>query len=239
VSNRLPDVLSARDLPVAELSSLRLDGELFRVGDFWSPVDLAEDANQRARAAALLVPVRAIAERLTAAWIYGLAPEPERHQFCVHVTARAYFPPSPRFGVREVACPPEDTIRIGARPSSTRAREDPAHRVIRAEGLLVTRPLRTAIDLARWPPPELTVPAPLLAALLRLAGHPDTSAARQACAGDRLPHTHRALIQLRAAETEMTGLDEPDGRAGRTSRAAILGRNGNGRDGASQPSLTR
>ncbi|MEC5149554.1 hypothetical protein [Cryobacterium sp. GrIS_2_6] len=198
---RLPDVLSPGDLPLAELSSLCLDGELFRVGDFWSPVDLAEDRDQRARSLALLVPVKAIAERLTAAWVYGLAPEPERHQFCVPITARAYFPPSPRFGVREVVCDLEDTIRVGART---------AHRDgIQPGGLLVTRPLRTALDLARWPPPKSPAPAALIATLLRLAGHPDTSAARRACAIDRLPYTHRALVQLDAAETAMQALGKP------------------------------
>lgn len=199
MSTRLPDVLSAQDLPLAELSCLRLDGEVFGVGDFWSPIDLAEDTHQRARAAALLVPVRAIAERLTAAWIYGLAPEPGRHQFCVHTAARAYFPPSPRFGVREVGCAPENTIRIGA--STTRHDK-------RVGGLLVTRPLRTALDLARWPPPELRAIAPLIAALLRLAGYPDTAAARRACAVDSLPYTHRALVQLDAAERTMRAFDE-------------------------------
>ncbi|MDY7527927.1 MULTISPECIES: hypothetical protein [Cryobacterium] len=198
---RLPDVLSPRDLPLAELSSLCLDGELFRVGDFWSPVDLAEDRDQRARSLALLVPAKAIAERLTAAWIYGLAPEPGRHQFCVPITARAYFPPSPRFGVREVACDLENTIRVGART----VRRDG----ILPGGLLVTRPLRTALDLARWPPPESPAPSALIGALLRLAGHPDTSAARRTCAIDRLPYTHRALVQLDAAETAMQALGEP------------------------------
>jgi hypothetical protein len=195
VSDRLPDVLSSGDLPLAELSSLCLDGELFPLGDLWSPLDVAEDRDQRARSLALLVPARAIAERLTAAWIHGLAPEPQRHQFCVPITARAYFPPSPRFGVREVVCDSGHSVRLGASPV-TRAG-------VRAGGLLVTLPLRTALDLARWPPPELPAPAPLIAALLRLAGHPDTSAARHACAVDRLPYTHRALVHLDAAETAM------------------------------------
>ncbi|WP_166792512.1 type IV toxin-antitoxin system AbiEi family antitoxin [Cryobacterium algoricola] len=204
MSDRLPDILSSGDLPVAELSSLCLDGELFRVGDFWSPVDLAEDRDQRARSLALLVPVRAIAERLTAAWIYGLAPEPQRHQFCVPRTARAYFPPSPRFGVREVVCDPEHIVRLGA---ATVNRAD-----VRVAGLLVTRPLRTALDLARWPPPEFPEPAPLIATLLRLAGHPDATAARRACAADSLPFTHRALGHLDAAEAAMTSLGEPSRR---------------------------
>jgi len=220
VSNRLPDILSSRDLPLAELSSLCLDGEVFRLGDLWSPVDVAEGRDQRARSVSLLVPVRAIAERLTAAWIYGLAPEPVRHQFCVPITARAYFPPSLRFGVREVVCTPENTVRVGARRqlrrpdafgaphSATRARslnqDNPDDR--RGDGLLVTRPLRTALDIARWPPPELPDPAPLIAALLRLAGHPDASVARRACAIDGLPYTHRALVQLDAADNAMMAL---------------------------------
>jgi hypothetical protein len=173
-------VLSARDLPVAELSSLRLDGEVFPMGDFWCPVDQADTPGQRAAALGLLVPRRAIAERLSAAWIWGLAGEPEQHQVCVDTAARTHFPWSSRYHFRELNCPPRDTVRIA--------------------GMLVTRPRRTALDLARWTPAALPDPAPLLATLLVLAGDADTSEARRECERAHLPHTKAALAHFARAQ---------------------------------------
>lgn len=171
-------MLSGLDLPVAELSSARLDGELFRLGDFWCPVDELDDPATRAQAAALLVPARAIAERLTAAWIHGLAPEPHRHHFCVDVSARVHLRPSARLVLREVTCPPEDTTRI--------------------TGLRVTRPLRTVVDLARWPEPDVDV-VPLIGALLRLCGTEGPALARARCNRAYVPFRSLALERLGAA----------------------------------------
>ena len=177
VVSRLPTVLSAHDLPLAELCGARLDGELFTLGDFWCPVDEVVDPARRARAAGmLLASPRAIAERLTAAWIYGLAPEPRRHHFCVQSSARMKLVPSPRLNIREVSCPADQLQTIS--------------------GLRVTVPLRTAVDLARWHGDADTSRVALIAALLRLAGCTSTESARSLCAAPNLPFKAATLDRL-------------------------------------------
>jgi len=183
-SRILAPVLTPNDLPLAELCGARLDGELYPLGDFWCPVDEPDGRLGRARTAGLLVPPRAIAERLTAAWIYGLCPEPARHQFCVDLAARTHVPPSPRLQLREVRCAPEDTNTIA--------------------GLRVTTPLRTVVDLARSPRLDEPSVPPLLAALLRLGGFPDARVAERLCRRQNLPHKTIALARLAAAQEIMT-----------------------------------
>ncbi|TFD93970.1 hypothetical protein E3T61_02905 [Cryobacterium lactosi] len=144
----VPAVLTLTDLPLAELNCARLDGELFAVAGAWCPVDAHDGPETRARALAPLAPSRAAAERMTAAWVYGLAAEPHRHQFCVDVTARTRKPGGAGTLLREVRIGPDDT------------------RVLAQQ--LVTTPLRTAIDLARWGvspgvPPDTALLADLLA----------------------------------------------------------------------------
>ena len=178
MTDRLASVLCRLDLPVAELSSARLDGEVFGLGDFWCPVDEIDDEARRAQAAALLVPRRAIAERLTAAWIYGLAPEPGRHQFCVHIAARTHLEPSPRFRVREVTCTAEDTTLIGGRR--------------------VTTPFRTLVDLARWSDADVPV-VPLIVVLLRLCGPGAAEHAVRRCDRAYVPFRRLALLRLSEA----------------------------------------
>jgi hypothetical protein len=166
----------------AKLCGARLDGELFTLGDFWSPVDQLDDPARRARAAGLMpASPRAIAERMTAAWIYGLAAEPRRHQFCVQNSARMKLVPSPRLQIREVSCPADQLQTIS--------------------GLRVTRPLRTAVDLARWHGQAADgAPVPLIAALLRLAGCTSTEPAHRLCAAPNLPFKAATLTRLRQVQ---------------------------------------
>ncbi|TFC78328.1 hypothetical protein E3T23_12420 [Cryobacterium cheniae] len=185
---RLNAVLSAHDLPLAELCCARLDGELFPLGDFWCPVDEVDDPARRARAVGMLLSSpRAIAERLTAAWIYGLAPEPHRHQFCVQSSARMKLVPSPRLQIREVSCPADQLQTIS--------------------GLRVTRPLRTAVDLARWHGESADRGlVPLIAALLRLAGCTSADPARILCAAPNLPFKAATLTRLREVQRHLDDL---------------------------------
>lgn len=127
---RIPAVLTAADLPVAELASARLDGELFGLAGSWCPIDALDAPATRAGAIVPTAPRRAVAERMTAAWIYGLAPEPAEHQFCVDVTARIGTPPGTGVRLREVRIAADDIVLLARLP--------------------VTSPLRTAVDLARW-----------------------------------------------------------------------------------------
>lgn len=180
MNTRLGPVLSARELPLAELSSARLDGEVFPLAESWFAIDEIDAPQTRALAAGALVPARAIAERATAAWIYGLVPEPFRHEFCADPGARVHVGPSPRLRLREVRFSPADSCTIG--------------------GLRVTTPLRTAVDLARCTrhdSPELTA---LLAALLRYGGFGDVAPARSLCQCTATPNRKGALTRLDRAQ---------------------------------------
>ena len=126
----LPDELTPADLPLAELNAARLDGEVFTLAGVWCPIDAFDGPETRAAAVAWAAPPRAVAERMTAAWIYGLVPEPARHQFCVDIAGRTRMPTDGTIHLREVKLSPADTVLIGRLP--------------------VTAPLRTAVDLARW-----------------------------------------------------------------------------------------
>ncbi|WP_104177639.1 hypothetical protein [Cryobacterium sp. Y50] len=154
--------LTVNDLPLAELCGARLDGQVFQLADSWCVIDEIDGCSNRAVSASRLVPPRAIAERLTTAWIYGVAPEPLRHQFCVLIGARTTAVWSPRVQLREIVRSPEDVHSIA--------------------GVRVTTPLRTAVDLARyWSPtagPEIIA---LLTRLLHCGGYPDVDAAVRLC----------------------------------------------------------
>jgi hypothetical protein len=156
---RIPAVLTTADLPVAELASARLDGELFGLAGSWCPIDALDAPATRAGAIEPAAPRRAVAERMTAAWIYGLAPEPAEHQFCVDVSARIGNPPRTGVRLREVRIAADDIVLLGR--------------------LSVTSPLRTAVDLARWgvgrnqtggAPHGTAADVTLLAGLLAYAG---------------------------------------------------------------------
>ncbi|TFC87857.1 hypothetical protein E3T28_11170 [Cryobacterium sinapicolor] len=192
MNSRLPAVLSARDLPLAELCGARLDGELFPLGDFWCPVDVVDDPAGRARAVGLLIrSSRAIAERLTAAWIYGLAPEPRRHHFCVQTSARMKLVPSPRLQIREVRAPADQLQTIS--------------------DLRVTLPLRTAIDLARCPGETADdARVPLIAALLRLAGCTSVEPAQRLCLAPNQPFKAKTLTRLREVQRYLDEHPCPD-----------------------------
>jgi hypothetical protein len=173
MSQRLGVVLSILDLPMAELGAARLDGEVYALADGWCSLDQADAAATRAVAAGLLVPVRAIAERMTAAWIYGVAPLPSPHQFCVDQGARAHIPPSAQLQLREVTCPPEDMVELAGRR--------------------VTTPLRTICDIARTIPAGTADVESVLAALLGYANLTADDVARQ-------PNKALAAGRIRRAE---------------------------------------
>jgi hypothetical protein len=129
MTTRLPTVLSRADLPLAELSSASLDGELYPLGAGWCPVDAPVSAESRALSIAAAMPGRVIMERMSAAWIYGAAPEPVRHQLCIDTTSRVNLQFSARYCLREVVGVAGDTVTVG--------------------GLPVTTPGRTLLDLCR------------------------------------------------------------------------------------------
>lgn len=127
----LPAVLSPADLPLAELHAARLAGELYALGDAFCPVDLPDDRHRRAAAIAAVAPARFIADRLTAAWVWGaVADGPPRAQFCIDIRSR-HRQTTTRHEVREVVIADDEVAAVGA--------------------ALVTTPARTMVDLARDP----------------------------------------------------------------------------------------
>jgi hypothetical protein len=130
--HRLAPVLSALDLPVAELRAAELDGELFAIDGCWSPIDEPDRTSQRALALAVQLPDRVILERRSAAWVWGQLDTPPRpHDLCTAIGARvrtgAGWPPA-----REVVIDDDETVLLS--------------------GIRVTTPLRTVVDLARFGP---------------------------------------------------------------------------------------
>ncbi|TFD45191.1 hypothetical protein E3T55_19470 [Cryobacterium frigoriphilum] len=173
------------DLALAELCSARLDGEIYLVGDVWYPIDEIDSPASRARTISRLVPVAVVAERSSAAWIFGLAPEPCCHELHLDSGARKRVPLSLRVRVREVRDPLAETLTIG--------------------GVCVTTPLRTAVDLAlcRTNPAgdcEEARLVDLLAALLRYGGYRTVREALHGCVPALSPSGQRAAARFRAVQ---------------------------------------
>ena len=128
---RLPSILSHRDLPTAELWAARLDGELFQIGNCFTPIDVIEQPSHRASVVHFGMSERLIAEQRSAAWIWGardLAPTPR--QLCTGMDSRIGHELPRSVTVREVVIEPHEFTAIN--------------------GLRTTTPLRTIIDLARF-----------------------------------------------------------------------------------------
>lgn len=131
VMTRLPAVLSHLDLPLAELSAARLDGEVYAVDEGYCPVDVPSGPFERAAAIADYCQGRLMAEQRTAAWIWGaLSEAPPRLELCASLGARARPAHPIRSIVREVVIDERELVLLA--------------------GVGVTTPLRTIIDLARF-----------------------------------------------------------------------------------------
>ena len=127
----LPAVLSPAEFPEAELAALRLDGELYPLGDGFCALGEPEGPALRARSVLNGRSGRLIAELGTAAWIWGASPTmPLVHELCADHALRSRPASRRAVAVREVRFDPSD---IGT-----------------LDGVRVTIPLRTAVDLARF-----------------------------------------------------------------------------------------
>ena len=128
---RLSPVLTSRDLPVAELHALRLDGQLVAVDEGFTTIDQPSGVAERAASLAHYCDERLIVEQHSAAWVWGaLQRPPARHELCASIGARSRSVHPRRLLVREVVIAPADWVRIGS--------------------VAVTTPLRTVSDLARF-----------------------------------------------------------------------------------------
>jgi hypothetical protein len=186
MSQRLPRVLSGRDLPLAELTAARLDGELYAVDECFSPLDELESTAQRAQAVLATFPRRLIAEQHTAAWVFGAQPAPPSvQQFCVSIEARTRPAIALRVTVREVVIDDDDLLTVS--------------------GLPVTTPLRTAVDLARCAADFGDRDLPILAELMRVGGFGVDECAVMLNRRRNLPDKRVALARLVVAASLPVG----------------------------------
>lgn len=165
-----------------ELQAMASDGvltQLYQRG--YLPPGTRPTPQLRARAASLLIrPVirqRVVAGRMTAAWIYGCAEEPDRLALLVDSSRRISSLRSTRgCTLHEVRLGPSDVVSLG--------------------GLMVSSPLRTSVDIALHVEPERAVPA-----LRALLGRPELGLRLRLLvvaveASPRVPYKKAALTKL-------------------------------------------
>jgi hypothetical protein len=167
-----------------ELQAMASDGVLNQLSQRgYLPPGAVPSPQLRARAAVGTIPAhlrqRVVAGRMTAAWIYGCAGEPDRMALLVDANRRISSLRAVRgCSFHEVRLGPFDVVSLG--------------------GLMVSSPLRTAVDIALHVEPERALPAlaaflaaPELDVRLRLL-------LRAVGATPRMPHKKAALAKLAA-----------------------------------------
>lgn len=195
---RLPDVLSPADLPLAELHAARLTGEVYAIGGCFAPVDLPELRAVRAEVISRQAPARFVADRLTAAWVWGaVAAPPVRLQFCIDIRSR-HRQTTTRFDLREVVIDGSEIAVVGA--------------------ALVTSPERTMLDLARDGAVDDEAAVGLLQALRECTGIPLESVLARVIGSGARSHMRRARSRLECAVSAVAdavdvvdALDAPHG----------------------------
>ncbi len=176
-----------------ELQAMAADGvltQLYQRG--YLPPGAHASPQLRARAASLAVAPairqRVVAGRMTAAWIYGCATEPDRLALLVDANRRISSLRSVRgCTFHEVRLGPFDVVSMG--------------------GLMVSSPLRTAMDVALHVDAERAVPA-----LRALLARPELGVRLRPLrlavdASPRVPHKRAALAKLAALGAVPTAAD--------------------------------
>ncbi|WP_052521168.1 type IV toxin-antitoxin system AbiEi family antitoxin [Agreia bicolorata] len=172
---RLESVLTEDDLPLSELWAACRDGELVPLSSSaFAFADVPQTPAVRALAVHPVMARRTIIERHSAAWVHGALSTPPR----VHTIAVRYANRSSASRhlavVREVALRPGDTMMI--------------------DGIEITTPLRTAVDLARDRAFEASRDSPVIAKLLASSGLPECRSYLDTVRN--LPHKARALHRI-------------------------------------------
>jgi hypothetical protein len=168
----------------AELQSMAADGVLTPLYEkSFTPPGLVVTPRLRARAAALVIPDRirrkVIAGRMTAAWIYGCADAPEKLSLLVDAKHRISSVRSARGCIlHEVRLGQLDVVSIG--------------------GLLVTSPLRTAVDVALHVEADRALPALRMLLSQEELGVRLRLVTLAVEASARVPHKKAALRKLAA-----------------------------------------
>ena len=165
-----------------------LDGDAYRVGECVSPVDEIPSAALRAAALALVIPPRLIAERHTAAWVWGAMTDlPARYEVCADIGARTRPPRPHRLMIREVVILDSEVVSF--------------------DSLKVTGPVRTATDLARFTEPFTVEEADLLARLMAATG--TVAAQCVATMNGRRNLSNKRVAEERLARAEVQARDIP------------------------------
>lgn len=180
---RFPELYApGRPFTGPELQALAADGVLARFHQHgYTLPDAAATPQLRARAAAGAVPAavrqRVVAGRMTAAWIYGCAAEPDRLALLVDTKRRVSGLRNTRgCTLHEVKLGPFDVVSMG--------------------GLMVSSPLRTALDIALHVDAERAIPT-----LAGLLARPQKDVRLRLLvlaieASPRVPHKRAALEKL-------------------------------------------
>jgi len=176
----VPNFIALGQLSRVELDAARLDGDVYRLGDDYLPIDTIETPAHRLRAALAGLPEGLAAERGTAAWVWGALPRPPAvAELCVVAPSRVRLDVVPPVVLREVVLPPEDLVRLA--------------------GAAVTSPLRTALDLARTREGWTEGDTAALARLAELGRFRLEEAVARLSRPARLPGMARARLRLREA----------------------------------------
>jgi hypothetical protein len=191
MTSRLAPLLTTLDFSEAELCALILDGVLFRVGEGFSAVDEVPGVELRARSLSAWLPPQLVAERGTAAWVWGARNDPPVvHELCVDISMRARPVGALRLTVREVVIGADEVARFddGAAP------------------VTVTTPVRTAVDIARTSK-QFSAGDAECVAMLMVIGQFDAQECVTAMERRRnLPGKKRAVDRLRHSERIATTL---------------------------------
>jgi hypothetical protein len=183
----LSPILSRHEFSRPELDALRLDGEVFRLDDCAVPIDEVAGPQLRAAVLAAELPPRLIAERHSAAWVWGAQPSPpSRHEVCADITARTRPPAAAHLEVREVVIQGPDIASLA--------------------GARLTTPIRTAIDLCRFAADWSEVEADTVAALMRIGRFDVADCSRTMDRRRNLPNKKQALERLASAASRVVPL---------------------------------
>ena len=170
--------LNTSDFDIAELHAMKLDGETIAIDAAFTSVDEPHTLALRLSVLRSLMPARAIIERNSALWVYGALPRPPAvHSFCIPVGGNSRPVARPRLHVREVALRSDDVVEF--------------------EGILVTSPVRTAIDLARLTDVFGAIEAETLARLLSVCTVPVGDCLERLDRSPGIPHRNRAVARLK------------------------------------------
>ena len=173
-------MLGTDDLPLAELCAARLDGELFRLGAGWCPVDEPDLPALRAAAVGPRRPPPLIIERRSAAWVHGALPRPPQvAEYCVPHESRVAARTDAGWVVREVSIDESDITEYG--------------------GIRCTTVERTVFDLVRDARADDASTSEVVRALLTAAPWARDPVHRRVRSAHRLPHRAMALRRLASA----------------------------------------